>query len=210
MFKPKSETADLWQPKWNENQTVLLTVMHTLDKHAGSLKGAAAGGWREWWRQMMRWLDVITINAFNFELIPGVGDGQGTLVCCDSWGGKESNTTEQLNWTELNWVLQGSIHCFPWLGIPVLYQLMFCMHFCVWRCIPDVSMETDVLHIHLLLCHLVLLFFFFFFSPLCFLVSLAYKEAGPRGLPAGTLDPRACCKMAPFSGIDYIKQVSIM
>ena len=45
MFKPKSETAGLWQPKWNENQTVLLTVMHTLGKHAGSLKGAAAGGW---------------------------------------------------------------------------------------------------------------------------------------------------------------------
>ena len=44
--------------------------------------------------QRMRWLDVITINAFNFELIPGVGDGQGTLVCCDSWGGKESDVTE--------------------------------------------------------------------------------------------------------------------
>ena len=27
----------------------------------------------------------------------GVGDGQGGLACCDSWGGKESDTTEQLN-----------------------------------------------------------------------------------------------------------------
>ena len=34
---------------------------------------------------------------------PGVGDGQGGLVCCDSWGSKESDTTDQLNWTELNW-----------------------------------------------------------------------------------------------------------
>ena len=34
---------------------------------------------------------------------PGVGDGQGGLVCCDSWGLKESDTTERLNWTELNW-----------------------------------------------------------------------------------------------------------
>ena len=33
---------------------------------------------------------------------PGVGDGQGGLACCDSWGRKESDTTEQLNWTELN------------------------------------------------------------------------------------------------------------
>ena len=34
---------------------------------------------------------------------PGVGDGQGGLACCDSWGRKESDTTERLNWTELNW-----------------------------------------------------------------------------------------------------------
>ena len=32
-----------------------------------------------------------------------IGDGQGGLACCDSWGRKESDTTEQLNWTELNW-----------------------------------------------------------------------------------------------------------
>ena len=45
MFKAKSETADLCQPKWNENQTVLATVIHTLDRHTGTIKGAAAGGW---------------------------------------------------------------------------------------------------------------------------------------------------------------------
>ena len=45
---------------------------------------------------------------------------------------------------------------FLWSGIPVCSQLVFCMHFCVSRCIPDVSMERDVLHIHLLLSHLVL------------------------------------------------------
>ena len=32
---------------------------------------------------------------------PGVGDGQGGLVCCNSWGRKDSDTTERLNWTEL-------------------------------------------------------------------------------------------------------------
>ena len=31
---------------------------------------------------------------------PGVGDGQGGLACCDSWGHKESDTTEWLNWAE--------------------------------------------------------------------------------------------------------------
>ena len=34
------------------------------------------------------------------EWTPGVGDGQGGLACCDSWGRKESDTNEQLNWTE--------------------------------------------------------------------------------------------------------------
>ena len=34
------------------------------------------------------------------EWTPGVSDGQGCLACCDSWGRKESDTTEQLNWTE--------------------------------------------------------------------------------------------------------------
>ena len=36
------------------------------------------------------------------EWTPGDGDGQGGLVCCDSWGRKESDTTERLNWAELN------------------------------------------------------------------------------------------------------------
>ena len=35
------------------------------------------------------------------EWTPGAGDGQGGLACCNSWDHKESNTTEQLNWTEL-------------------------------------------------------------------------------------------------------------
>ena len=36
------------------------------------------------------------------EWTPGDGDGQGGLACCDSWGRKELDTTERLNWTELN------------------------------------------------------------------------------------------------------------
>ena len=45
---------------------------------------------------------------------------------------------------------------FHWLGPPVLSHLMFCTHYCVWRYIPAVSVERDVLHIHLLLHHHVL------------------------------------------------------
>ena len=38
-------------------------------------------------------------NWHEFEQAPGVGDGQGSLVCCSPWGHKESYTTERLNWT---------------------------------------------------------------------------------------------------------------
>ena len=44
-FKAESETADLWQPKWNENQMVLATAIHTLDRDASPLEGTAAGSW---------------------------------------------------------------------------------------------------------------------------------------------------------------------
>ena len=40
------------------------------------------------------------LNGHGFVWTPGVGDGQGGLVCCGSWGHKTSDTTEQLNWTE--------------------------------------------------------------------------------------------------------------
>jgi len=42
------------------------------------------------------------LDGHEFEGTQGVGDGQGGLVCCNSWGHKESDTTEGLNWTELN------------------------------------------------------------------------------------------------------------
>ena len=37
------------------------------------------------------------LNGHGFEWTPGVGDGQGDLACCDSWGRKESDMTERLN-----------------------------------------------------------------------------------------------------------------
>ena len=46
-------------------------------------------GWHHW------------LNGHGFGWTPGVGDGQGGLACCRSWGCKELDTTEWLNWTEL-------------------------------------------------------------------------------------------------------------
>ena len=45
-------------------------------------------GWHHW------------LDGHESQWTLGVGDGQGGLTCCDSWGCKESDTTEQLNWTE--------------------------------------------------------------------------------------------------------------
>ena len=40
------------------------------------------------------------LDGHEFEQASGVGDGQGSLPCCSPWGHKESDTTEQLNWTD--------------------------------------------------------------------------------------------------------------
>ena len=45
----------------------------------------------------MRWLDGITYSVDMGGWTPGVGDGQGGLACCGSWGHKESDKTERLN-----------------------------------------------------------------------------------------------------------------
>ena len=45
-------------------------------------------GWYHW------------LNGHGFGWTPGAGDGQGGLACCSSWGHKESDMTERLNWTE--------------------------------------------------------------------------------------------------------------
>ena len=43
-------------------------------------------GWHHW------------LDGHEFKWTPGVGDGQGGLACCDSWGHEELDTTERLNW----------------------------------------------------------------------------------------------------------------
>ena len=47
--------------------------------------------------EMVGWHHLLKVH--EFEYTPGVGDGQGGMACCDSWGRKESDTTEQLHFT---------------------------------------------------------------------------------------------------------------
>ena len=50
--------------------------------------------------EMVGWHHRLSGHGFGWT--PGVSDGQGGLACCSSWGWRESDMTEWLNWTELN------------------------------------------------------------------------------------------------------------
>ena len=69
----------------------------------GKLEGRRRRGRQE--DEMVRWHHQL--NEREIGWAPGVGDRQGGLVCCGSWGHKESDTTEWLNWTELYPIQQG-------------------------------------------------------------------------------------------------------
>ena len=77
-------------------------LMWRVDSLEKTLMLGRIGGRRRRGRQRMRWLDGITDSMDMSQWTLGVGDGQRGLACCDSWGRKESDTTERLNWTELN------------------------------------------------------------------------------------------------------------
>ena len=87
----EAETAILWPPD-AKNRLI------GEDPDAGKdwrweEKGTTEGevvGWHHW------------LHGHEFEQALRVGDGQGSLACCSPWSCKELNTTERLNWTELN------------------------------------------------------------------------------------------------------------
>ena len=88
----KAETPVLWPP----HEKSWLTGKDSAagrdwrQEEKGTPEDESAG-WHHW------------PDGREFAWTPGVGDGQGGLACCNSWGRKESDMTEQLKWTELNW-----------------------------------------------------------------------------------------------------------
>ena len=87
------------------------------------------------------------LNRREFEWTQGVGDGWGGLVCCDSRGRKESDTTERLNWTELNY----GVTCPPttWQGTSEkgVHKPWYCPASCICRsagtCVPRISPQQS-------------------------------------------------------------------
>ena len=87
----EAETPILWPP---DAKSWLIGK----DPDAGRDWGQEEKGTTE--DEMAGWHHQLNGHGFGWTL--GVGDGQAGLACCDSWGRKELDTTEWLNWTELN------------------------------------------------------------------------------------------------------------
>ena len=85
----EAETPILWPP---EAKSWLIWK----DPDAGKDWGQEEKGTTE--DEMVGWHH--RLDGHEFGWTPGVGDGQGSLACCSSWGRKESDTTERLNRTE--------------------------------------------------------------------------------------------------------------
>ena len=83
-----AETPILWPP---EAKSWLIWK----DPDAGKDWGQEEKGTTE--DEIVAWHHQL--NGHGFGWTPGVVDGQGGLVCCGSWGRKELDTTEWLNWT---------------------------------------------------------------------------------------------------------------
>ena len=90
----KAETPVLWPP----HAKIWLIGK---DSDAGRDWGQEEKGMTE--DEMDRWHHWL--DGCDSEWTLAVGDEQGGLACCDSWGRKESDTTEWLNWTELTEVI---------------------------------------------------------------------------------------------------------
>ena len=86
----EAETPILWPP---DAKSWLIGK----DSDAGRDWGQEEKGMTE--DEMAGWHHQLYAHEFGWT--PGVGDGQGGLACCDSWGRKESDTTEWLNWTDI-------------------------------------------------------------------------------------------------------------
>ena len=88
----EAETPILWPP---DAKSWLIVKDPDDGKDWGEEKGTTED-------EMVRWHHRLDGHGFGWT--PGVGDGQGGLACCSSWGREESDMTERLNWTELNFV----------------------------------------------------------------------------------------------------------
>ena len=101
------------------------------------------------WGQEEKWMtqDEMAVwhhwlDGHESEWTPGDDDGQGSLVCCDSWGLKESDTTERLNWTELNWTSTLDFFAFE---LPFFKKFYFILLYNTVLVLPYINMNLSEL-----------------------------------------------------------------
>ena len=118
----KAETPVLWPPyagrDWEQEEK-------------GTTEDEMAG-WHHW------------LDGRESEWTPGVGDGQGGLGCCDSWGRRVGHDwVPELNWTEntIKRVLINKVHFYTYILKSLLstfHQQIFTI-FPLWKGFPDSS-----------------------------------------------------------------------
>ena len=95
MTDDEAETPILWPPDGK-------SWLFWKDPEAGKDWGQEEKGMTE--DEMVGWHHWLDGHGFGWTL--GVGDVQGGLACCGSWGCKKLDTTEWLNWAKLKWLLK--------------------------------------------------------------------------------------------------------
>ena len=95
---PKGVHWKDWCLSWNSNTLATSCEGWLIGKDPDAVRdwGQEEKGTTE--DEMVGWHHRLDGHGFGWTL--GVGDGQGGLMCCGSWGCKESDTTEWLNWTD--------------------------------------------------------------------------------------------------------------
>ena len=136
----KAETPVLWPP---HAKSWLIGINSDAGRDWGQEeKGTTEdemAGWHHW------------LNGCESEWTPGVGDGQGGLACCDSWGRKESDTTERLNWTATeqlancgSWNSSASVMVGP-MPYNKLLSLSVCLYIYIY-CVCVRAHHTPLIH----------------------------------------------------------------
>ena len=122
----EAETPILWPP---DAKSWLIWE----DPDAGKDWGQEKKGMTE--DEMVGWHH--RLNGYEFGWTLGVGDGQGGLACCSSWGHKELDMTEWLNWTELQlkqWKLEWKEETdFAECAKKKKKRINFCVLLCWWK-----------------------------------------------------------------------------
>ena len=121
-FWSRSVLGVLWKDwcwSWNSSFSFLATSrVDSLEKDSDAGRDWGQEENRTTEDEMAGWHHQL--NGHEFGWTSGVSDGQGGLVCCDSWGRKESDTTEQPSWTELKITGLTKIKC---QSIYILYNV---------------------------------------------------------------------------------------